>query len=456
MMRLKAWTIWGVSTVCLAAVLGYQLFVSVAKDNLLIGEATHGHHQIELVCEACHVDSFGGPEVLQDACTNCHQDELDMAHDSHPRKKLTDPRNAELAELLDAKQCITCHTEHQLEQTRDMGVTIPNDFCFHCHQDVGKHRESHKDLSFDSCASAGCHNFHDNRALYESFLVKNAGMPWVNYKAVLSKANSAKYIAKDTADKLAKAAAQTNDQAPAAHAMMSTHPDITAHWSESAHAQSQVGCASCHESSGNEWQEKPGIEACASCHTDEVTGFVGGKHGMRLSDKLPVKLEPMSPKMARLEFDDQASQALLTCNSCHDVHKPQLQKAAVESCLGCHADQHSLAYQGSAHQRLWQAEIDGHGPEGSGVSCASCHMPSEEHKSFVNREDKIKKVSIQHNQNATLRPNEKMIRPVCMQCHSLEFSIDALADEALILNNFNGKPSKHIESVDWALKRENR
>jgi hypothetical protein len=46
-----------------------------------------------------------------------------------------------------------------------------------------------------------------------------------------------------------------------------------------------------------------------------------------------------------------------------------------------------------------------------------------------------------------------MIRPVCLQCHSLDFSIDALADKALIENNFSGKPSVHIPSIDWALKR---
>ena len=63
------------------------------------------------------------------------------------------------------------------------------------------------------------------------------------------------------------------------------------------------------------------------------------------------------------------------------------------------------------------------------------------------------KVLTNHNQNDTLRPNEKMIRPVCMSCHSLEFAIDALADPALIANNFSGTPMRHIESIDWALNR---
>ena len=58
-----------------------------------------------------------------------------------------------------------------------------------------------------------------------------------------------------------------------------------------------------------------------------------------------------------------------------------------------------------------------------------------------------------HNQNDTLYPNEKMIRPVCIECHGLGFAIDALADPALITNNFSGQPDRHIESIDWAVNR---
>jgi len=91
-----------------------------------------------------------------------------------PYRPFTNPRNAPLAEVLDARKCVTCHTEHQLEQTGPMGVSIAQDYCFHCHEDVGKNRPSHKDLGFETCATAGCHNYHDNRALYEDFLVQNA------------------------------------------------------------------------------------------------------------------------------------------------------------------------------------------------------------------------------------------------------------------------------------------
>jgi hypothetical protein len=85
----------------------------------------------------------------------------------------------------------------------------------------------------------------------------------------------------------------------------------------------------------------------------------------------------------------------------------------------------------------------------SAVTCATCHMPKLIHKA----KGKEAIVRVEHNQNAVLRPNEKMIRPVCMQCHSLEFSIDALASPELIQNNFSGKPSLHVPSVDWAKDR---
>ena len=46
-----------------------------------------------------------------------------------------------------------------------------------------------------------------------------------------------------------------------------------------------------------------------------------------------------------------------------------------------------------------------------------------------------------------------MIRAVCLDCHGLEFSLDALADARLIDRNFTGTPAVHVESVDWAVRR---
>ncbi len=88
-------------------------------------------------------------------------------------------------------------------------------------------------------------------------------------------------------------------------------------------------------------------------------------------------------------------------------------------------------------------------PAGSGVSCASCHMPRIDFD--VN--DWMSRVMVDHNQNASLSPNAKMLRPACLHCHGLAFSIDALADPALIENNFAGAPSVQVESMELARTR---
>lgn len=435
-MKKLFWILWLMLTL---AGIAYYLYVLLAKEDkseLLIGEATHGHYQIEMACNSCHTDAFGGQEILQNACMNCHEQELKDAFDSHPKKKFTDPRNADLIEVIDARYCVSCHTEHQQEQTGHMGLTLPDDYCFHCHTDIGEERESHQDLPFDSCASAGCHNYHDNRALYEAFLVENANQPWLNEIAQIGQANHAKLKAKP--------------QTPifeAAGELVSAHPDIHAEWSHTAHATAGVSCVSCHNDSDKQWIEKPGIKQCQSCHQKEAEGFSAGKHGM----KLAIENKAIQAGDALLKFHNSALENAQGCNSCHSAHSFDRKQAATESCLNCHADEHSLAFNDSAHGQLWAQELAGTIPEGEGVSCATCHMPR-----IKSKQGKTTLVHIEHNQNKNLRPNEKMIRPVCMQCHGLEFSIDALADKALIKNNFNGAPSKHIESIDWALEREKR
>lgn len=423
------------------------MFIDNNKSDFLIGDTSHGHFQIEMACESCHTDPFGGPEVLQDACTTCHAEELEEAHDSHPKKKFTDPREAERIEIIDARYCISCHTEHKKEQTHPMGVTLPDDYCYHCHQEVIVERESHKDLPFDSCASAGCHNYHDNRALYEAFLVENSGQAWLKEIAQLAQPNAAAQ----------KAQAPLNIRTHAFAEKSSQHPDIASHWEASSHAEAGVDCGGCHQNSNEndkEWIVKPGLDQCAQCHKNEAQGFTSGKHGMRLSKTLRennTSSQAISPGESHLAFKDQSLDEVHGCNSCHGAHEFNPQKAAVEGCLSCHNDEHTLAYIDSPHNTLWQKELSGEGLPGTGVSCATCHMPRTSKK--VGGE---MITSVDHNQNHSLRPNEKMIRPICMNCHGLEFSIDALADPNLIKNNFNGKPGIHIESVDWAVKRTNR
>ncbi|UCE90720.1 MAG: cytochrome c3 family protein, partial [Pseudomonadota bacterium] len=149
------WLVWAAVTLALAAWLAANL-LGDDKSLYLPGATSHGHYQIELACNACHSEAFGGGAVLQDACVACHGDELEVADDSHPKSKFTDPRNAQRVAKLDARECITCHVEHRPEITADMGVTVAADVCFHCHADIADDRSSHAGMAFDTCASAGC------------------------------------------------------------------------------------------------------------------------------------------------------------------------------------------------------------------------------------------------------------------------------------------------------------
>lgn len=408
------------------------------KRLYLQGAMTSGHHQIELVCDACHTEPFGGAEVLQAACMNCHGEELKAANDAHPRSKFTDPRNAQRVALLDARYCVTCHVEHQPERAGLMGVTLPEDFCVKCHRDIGSERPSHRDLEFTTCASAGCHNFHDKRALYEDFLIAHLDEPEVRREAVLPPLSPVQ-------PHRAALAAEHHD-APGPIAMTA---ELLREWSETGHARGGVNCADCHrvkdsESGVTRWIDRPGYQACGACHDNESAGFLAGKHGMRLAQGLSA----MTPGAARQPMKADAGDHAVGCASCHAAHRFETATAAVESCLGCHDDTHSRAYRQSPHYALWAREQRDGGAPGSGVSCAGCHLPRTLH-----REAGVETVRVQHNQNDNLRPNEKMARSVCLTCHGLGFTLNALADRGLIDTNFTGRPVMPIPSLDWAQQR---
>lgn len=428
------------------------------RSILLIGRTTSGHHQIELACDSCHTSVFGGVEVLQDACVNCHGAELKAANDAHPKSKFTDPRNADRTAILDARYCVTCHQEHRPNITRAMGVTLPEDFCFKCHEDIGEDRQSHKGLAFSTCASAGCHNFHDNRALYQDFLVKHAGQ---RDQLELQRVVLAEFLRnKDRAINVPRALTAADADAPPEY---KGDESVLKAWASDAHARAAVNCSGCHavKTEPARWIEVPGIENCKGCHSGQARTFTEGKHGMRLREGLLAsregpfgmfserKLSPMTPAEARLPMKADNSHAALGCNSCHSAHRYDLNVARVEACSGCHDDAHTKAYFGSPHYDLFKKEMAGELAKNSGVSCATCHMPVIE----TRNEDGKKTTFVNHNQNDNLRPNEKMVRSVCGDCHGLQFTLDALADPDLITRNFKGRPSGHIESIEWARKR---
>jgi len=427
------------------------------KSVFLPGETSHGHYQIELACEACHSENFTDAEAIQSSCMNCHGDALKEARDKHPKSKFTDPRNADRLAKLDARYCVTCHVEHRPEITLDMGLTMPLDYCQLCHEDIAKDRPSHKGMEFDTCASAGCHNYHDNQALYEDYLIKH-----LHEANILEKQKSFPEL--NFAELAPVLPGYPTDKYPLEKLPFTAHDvpkqikvdeTIVTDWFETRHAESGVNCTACHTQKFNEeetWIDKPSHEVCSSCHSAQIDSFKQGKHGMRLdSEKLKRELSPMTPVLARLPMKHDSMSEELTCNSCHSPHRYDTKKARVEQCLTCHDDEHSLAYIDSPHHELWKKELAGILPTGSGVTCATCHMPRIDKELF---DGDFYMGIVQHNQSDTLKPNEKMLRPVCINCHGLGYAIDALADKAAIKNNFSTEPSVHINGMEMAEKRK--
>jgi hypothetical protein len=449
--KAKLWLFWFVATFSGGTALVAAMISPGHQWLFLIGETTSGHYQIELACQACHLSPFGGKEALQESCVNCHGEELKLAKDSHPAKKFNDPRNADRLEKIDAQLCLTCHREHKPRLTGAMGVTVPGDFCRLCHEAIGVERPSHKGLSFAGCAATGCHNYHDNRALYEDFLLKHGsgldlvGQPFIALRAAPGSMSSVRLTS-------AHSGPLDPDRADAPAEKRSAA--ILAEWSADGHAKGGINCGDCHlvkveAGDAKVWTDRPGLAACKGCHTEEARSFAEGKHGMRLRPGLML-LGPMRPDLARQPMKVSAHTFEVGCTSCHGAHGFDTIKAQVEACLGCHDDAHSRAYPGSPHHRLWQAEVVGQAPKGSGVSCASCHMPRARTGDGMGAAS----VFVNHNQNDNLRPREKMVRTVCGDCHGLQFTLDALADERLVLRNYTGRPPIRTESIEWARKRQ--
>ena len=401
------------------------------QQQFLPGTTTHGHFQIEMSCESCHTSNFTSSSEIQAACISCHQDELQRAKDSHPKAKFGDPRNADRVSILDARECVTCHSEHRPEVTATMGISLPDDYCYHCHQTISEDRPSHKGMTFDSCDDAGCHNYHDNTALYEDYLAKHLDEPNQLASPMVPARNPIKSLSQLD---------RTEADPPSTEERYTAAVD---QWSRSGHALTGVNCTGCHQpNSDAQWNDAVDFDTCQSCHATQTSGWLKGKHGMRRAANLPA----LTVREARLPMRKEAAHEALTCNSCHDAHVADTQAAAVEACLTCHNDSHSQAYKTSSHFQLWEAQLSGKGAPGTGVSCGTCHLPTLTHP-------ETQQIYVEHNQNDNLRPNEKMIRTVCSNCHGLGFSINSLADTELIQSNFNRAPNTQIPSLELVKAR---
>ncbi len=207
---------------------------------------------------------------------------------------------------------------------------------------------------------------------------------------------------------------------------------IEQQWQNSAHALAEVNCSSCHQNQETKaFVSKPGEESCKSCHQASVDTFLLGKHGIRTLEGL----SPLTPAMAHLPMKDSSLERQMNCNTCHNVHTVNTYEASVDSCLTCHSDNHSLNYKKSPHFDIFQEIGTLPRPNKDAVTCATCHLP---------REVSGDNILVNHNNTYTLKPRDRMVQEVCMNCHGVEHAYNSIFDDELVEANFARPPNQKL------------
>ena len=420
------------------------------------GRTSDGHHQIESQCANCH-DPFGGAQ--DEACLACHGQSLKARNDSHAPSKFDDPaRSAQLA-VVDARSCVACHREHRAEARLRGSVSVPTTFCIGCHAEVRQERPSHTEFSDSGCASAGCHNYHDNRALYRDFLAKDRGAP---------RLRADPRVPTRTAFD-GQAAAPPPPPLPAPDLPATFNPDpggengsdsrwasnilpAITEWSQSAHAQAGVNCSGCH-------QRGPGN----NCRRR------GGRHRLR---QLPPRPASRIPRRQARHAPQRRGRP----------HVPGHGPGAHESGgVEPHARLHLLSWGPSLRpdpgrgvrlrglpQRRAHPQLPRLGPlhrlaQGAAAAGPRRHRgllrhlppaPLRPARAPARSARPGQGIRVEHNQNGNLRPNDRMWREVCIHCHSAGFSLAALVDPGLVMGNFTGEPSPALTSMDLIEKEK--
>lgn len=218
-------------------------------------------------------------------------------------------------------------------------------------------------------------------------------------------------------------------------------------WKSSLHAINDINCASCHQDEETKAFVAKPQASCRTCHEESVDTFMLGKHGVRLLEGQ----SPLNPTLARLPMHQEAANLQMTCATCHDAHSANTIPAAVDSCLTCHADNHSLNYKNSRHAELFDADRELPRASATAVSCSTCHMARYEREvgdrqtAFVN-----------HNNTYNLLPRDRMVGEVCINCHGVEYSYNSIFDDELVEANFDKPPTLEMQTFDLMRAAEER
>ncbi|MEO1634210.1 MAG: cytochrome c3 family protein [Cyanobacteria bacterium J06631_9] len=233
--------------------------------------------------------------------------------------------------------------------------------------------------------------------------------------------------------------------APALATTQAELEEINQQWETSAHALNDVNCTSCHQAEETKaFVANPTYESCQSCHENSTGTFLLGKHGIRLLEGE----SSLQPKLARLPMKHDAFSQEMNCNTCHNVHTVNTVQASVDACLTCHNDNHSLNYENSQHGKAVFAALKDNQalprPGDTMVTCATCHMPRTAQK----KGDGSLLVQVNHNNTYTLKPQDRMVGEVCMNCHGVEYGYNSIFDDELVEANFDRPPTLEHPSFE--------
>ncbi|MEL6555167.1 MAG: hypothetical protein AAFQ63_17135 [Cyanobacteria bacterium J06621_11] len=78
------------------------------------------------------------------------------------------------------------------------------------------------------------------------------------------------------------------------------------------------------------------------------------------------------------------------------------------------------------------------------VTCATCHMPRTAQK----KGDGSLLVQVNHNNTYTLKPQDRMVGEVCMNCHGVEYGYNSIFDDELVEANFDRPPTLEHPSFE--------
>ena len=187
-------------------------------------------------------------------------------------------------------------------------------------------------------------------------------------------------------------------------------PGIVSDWSQSAHADDDVGCADCHGDGHLSAADVAGVriptpETCADCHEDEVDQFQAGKHALAWASMKAMPTAHWQP-MALMEGmkgcggchkiglkteedvkalkKEGAGFGVASCDACHTRHVFSVAEARQpQACRTCHMgfdhpqwEMYSSSKHGVRHDLKQRGTL----PDSvAAPTCQTCHLPGGTH-----------------------------------------------------------------------------